>query len=98
MMSYVGVPSRRFTPEEDMLLVELRLKFPGCDPGKSGWNKRGGQRCYGLATIAQMLGRAKSSVQLRLEYLARRDEAFQIVTSDKAELSIVRTGDTDISE
>ena len=59
---------KRFTPEEDEQLRELRLKFPGYE---HGMQRRG---VGGLGTIARIMGRCKSSVQLRLVALAKRDE------------------------
>ena len=61
-MSKRGCENRRFTPSEDARLVELRLVHDGV-------RGRGG-----LKTIAKKLGRAKSSVQLRLNKLAERGD------------------------
>lgn len=52
---------RGFTEEEDARLIELRLKHYGRGAG-------------GLAAVAKALGRAKSSVQIRLDTIAKREE------------------------
>lgn len=61
---------RKWTPEEDRLLIELRLLHYGRDRGRPKKNETQG----GLATIAEKLGRQKSSVYKRLNYLAKRDD------------------------
>lgn len=73
-MSERGCRNRRFTPDEDERLVALRLQYPGCEPGKSGAHCRSRAQIQGLRTIAGILGRAKSSVQVRLNMLAEREE------------------------
>lgn len=60
--------SRPFTPQEDKRLEELRLQFPGGRPycGKGG-----------IREIAAAMGRAKSSVQIRLQVLAAKAEGIR---------------------
>lgn len=60
--------NRRFTPEEDARLIALRL----ANPGSIGAPRKG--QPGGLGTIAKALGRRKSSVQVRLQTLAKRDD------------------------
>jgi hypothetical protein len=61
---------RRWTEEEDAELLRLRTHvFPGCEVGQYHRKKIGG-----LSAIAKALGRAKSSVQIRLLHLAALDE------------------------
>ncbi len=68
-MSRKGRICRRFTSEEDARLVELRLQYPGYDRGKWRSGCRGG-----LRTIAKIMGRTHSSIQVRLRMLAERDD------------------------
>lgn len=63
---------RRWTTEEDERLRTLRLQFHGCDPG--GGNGLNGKKPEGIRTIGEMMGRAKSSVYMRLLLLAEKDE------------------------
>lgn len=60
---------RRFTPEEDERLVELRLQFTGLKRGVPRAEKVGG-----LRDIAKIMGRAHSSIQIRLQTLAERED------------------------
>jgi hypothetical protein len=59
---------QRFTPEDDRRLEDLRLQFPGGKPhcGKGG-----------IREVAEAMGRAKSSIQIRLQVLAARSEGVR---------------------
>jgi hypothetical protein len=69
-----GTRLKRFTPEEDALLIELRLVHYGKGPGRP-WGHQAA--IGGLRIIAAKLGRDKSSIQWRLRVLAARDELWQ---------------------
>lgn len=62
---------KRFTLEEDERLEALRLVYVGTDRGRPRLDSgcRGG-----LSQIAEIMGRAKSSVQIRLDHLAAKAE------------------------
>lgn len=63
---------RRFSPEEDTRLRQLRNEHHGYASGKQ---PRDGSSAGGLRTVAGKLCRTPSSVQMRLIKLAHDDEA-----------------------
>jgi hypothetical protein len=69
-----GTRLKRFTPDEDALLIALRLAHYGKGPGRP-WGEAA--RIGGLRIIAAKLNRHKSSVQWRLRVLAERDELWE---------------------
>jgi hypothetical protein len=65
-----GGAGRRFTAEEDQRLLMLRRLHPG------GYeNGPRGRHRSGIGTIARIMGRGKSSIQMRLARLAARKAA-----------------------
>ncbi|MBY6242821.1 hypothetical protein [Methylosinus sp. Sm6] len=57
---------RRFTPEEDARLLELRGRYPGCRPEKGVHCANAG----GLGAIGKIMGRDPTSLAWRLRKLA----------------------------
>jgi hypothetical protein len=67
-------PARRFTPEEDRRLIQLRLRHCGHARGQFVTPQKGYFGPGGIGTVAKLMGRAKSSIQLRLNLLAERGD------------------------
>jgi hypothetical protein len=60
---------RPFTPMDDLRLERLRVEYPGTEVSK--WRKGAPS---GLSAIAKLMDRSRSSIQIRLQFLAAQAE------------------------